>query len=282
MKAHLFLFVCAFLSAAPLLAHAEEAKKENCNTCLSGYAELEFNALNTGNALAFSTRDSYGSTYPTKETVDATDRRLFRWKSSAHVEVSHRYGELWFSPYGDWSDFSWPRSIGLRYSILARLKYARMKVGIYHHSAHNVVEERYGKGTSITGFYARSTVVREGGWRADVWGLYNFHDDNESPYIFTKNAQKMKKEDLGRMAGAFGYHLFLKEGAYQLELPIVVAMTKEKLASAKVRSQALCRLRLSGSHADVGPFFEYRRNLSRAEEFGEDEWLLGAAMRFDL
>lgn len=271
--------LCALVFLLPSLAHADE---KDCKICFSGYAEGEFNFLDTGNSRAFSTRDSYGSTYPTKETVSGDDRKPFAWKSSASVQVTHRYAELWFSPYGDWSNFGWPKSVGLRYSLLARLAYARMKVGVYHHSAHNMVEERYGKGTSTTGFYAISTVVRDKNWSADVWGLYNFHDDNESPYVFTSRAKEMPKEELGHMRWAFGYWIRAREGNYEFELPIAATATSEKFASLRVRSQMFYKLVPLDSRIELGPFMEYRRNLTKEEKFGRDEWLLGAVLRVDI
>jgi hypothetical protein len=44
----------------------------------------------------------------------------------------------------------------------------------------------------------------------------------------------------------------------------------------------LYKIQVPSTRVNFGPFFEYRRNLTRANEFGRDEWLLGAIVRVDL
>jgi len=258
-------------------ANAEDGDKEFVH--IDAAWDAEFNLLNNGNSKVFSTRDSYGTTYPAKETVSSADRAPLAWRTGLSVTADHRYFEIWVSPYSNWSNFGWPKSVGLKYSLLLKLAYVKMKLGLYHHSAHNLVEERYGKGTSTTGAHAVWNVMQERGWQWNVWGTYNFHDDNESPYVFTSNAEEMTKKELGKLAWTAGSEIRLTEKNVELFMPMQVKGKSDGISGlTSFRGKSILFYKIQRGMS-AGPFLEYNVNLRDTGKFGRDEWLAGVAAK---
>lgn len=258
-------------------ANAEDGGKEFMH--IDAAWDAEFNFLNSGNSRVFSTRDSYGTTYPAKETVSSADRAPLAWRTGLAVTADHKSFEIWVSPYSNWSNFGWPKSVGLKYSLLFKLAYVDMKLGLYHHSAHNLVEERYGKGTSTTGVHAVWNVMQEKGWQWNVWGTYNFHDDNESPYVFTSRAKEMAKKELGKLAWAAGSEIRLREDRVELCIPMQVMGKIDGITGlASFRGKSVLFYKIQ-KDVGAGPFFEYNANLRDTGKFGRDEWLAGIAAK---
>lgn len=266
----------------PVVAHADEGGKEFLH--ISGAWDAEFNVLPTGNARVFSTRDNLSSTCTScasKVLLGQEDRKDLAWRTGVQITADHPYFTIWVNPYTNWSGFDWPKSVGLRYTLLLKLANSRVKFGIAHHSAHNVVNEEYGRGTSCTGAHLVWTVLDESGWQWRVWTTYNFHDANESPYIFTPQAQDVFQKELRNLRWQTGSEMWIKEDRVEVRLPIELRATKvnvQSIVAMTARSVMLYRLQ-KGVRA--GPFFEYDRNFSETGTFGRDEWLLGAAARVD-
>lgn len=257
----------------PSIAHAEE-KKENVVRTRSIFTS-EFNFVNSGNSMVFSSQGKKGSTYPTKEVIGPKDRKRAFWQNSGGVAFITDYSELFVIAEVSGDDLNWPNSVGLRALLLIPVQIHRKKfgVGFSHHSAHNLVEERYGRGIETNGVYAQASFADERGWMLSGWGVYNFLSRNESPFVFTGASEEMHKRDLEETLWGAGTAASMREGKVSVAIPLEVSAARSGIASVRVRSQVLYHAQ---KEIGVGPYAEYRMNVREAEKFGSDEWLIGA------
>ena len=249
-------------------------EKEESFLRISGSYSTEFNFLDSGNALVFSPSDTKGSTYPTKSTLDSSDRKRMLWRNNVNVILSTDYAELWLGIYTTAGDLTWPNAGGLESTLLFPVRFLSddLKVGFYHNSAHNLVEERYGKSIDVTGAHIAFDILDKDDWLVNIWGTYNFINDKASPFVFTKDAELMNQEDLGRFVWAAGLRVSREKKRYKLALKVAVYGDKSGAASMRSRLNALYKI---DEVVSIGPFVEYNRNLRETDRFGVDEWLIG-------
>ena len=268
----LLALCAAFL---PCIAFAEE-KKEDVVRIRSVFTS-EFNFVNSGNSMEFSSHGKKGSTYPTKETLGPEDRKRAFWQNSGGVVFMTDYFDLFTIVESSGDDLNWPNSVGLRALLLIPIQIGNKKfgVGFSHHSAHNLVEERYGRGTETNGVYVRASVVDEKGWTLSGWGAYNFLSQNESPFVFTSAVREMPKKDLEETLWSAGVAGSMREKKVSVFFPMEISAARGGVASVKMRSQVLYHAQ---KQIGVGPYAEHRLNVRESEKFGSDEWLIGAMM----
>lgn len=268
-------FLALFLALLPRVGRTAEEKKDVVRT--RSVFTSEFNFVNSGNSMVFSSEGKKGSTYPTKETVGPEDRKRAFWQNSGGVAFMTDYSDLFVIVESSGDDLNWPNSVGLRALLVIPIRIGNRKfgVGFSHHSAHNLVEERYGRGVETNGLYARASVMDEKGWTLSGWGVYNFLSQNESPFVFTGSGRKMPKKDMEETLWGAGVTGSMREGKVAVLFPMEVRAARGGIASVIMRSQALYHAQ---KQIGVGPYAEHRMNMREAEKFGSDEWLIGAMM----
>lgn len=237
---------------------------------VSGFYSTEFNLRNSGNSVVFSPTDTRGSTYPAQDTVGPNDRKKSFWRNRLNLTIACDYAELQLGIHTQADDFMWPDSVGLEVSLLFPVYFLteNLEIGIYHNSAHNLVEERYGKGIDVTGLHLSYDFSDS----LKVWGTYNFVNDKGSSFVFTKSAQEMPHEDLGVFKWAVGIKSVNEDTGFKRTLSVAVSGTDDGWAAVRARSETLLKL---GSDIAIGLFIEYNRNLRKRNRFGRYEWLIG-------
>ena len=266
----------SLLCFTPKMARADE-KSENFVRA-TGVFESEFNFVDSGNSRVFSSGGKYGSTYPTKTIFGPADRRRAFWQNRGTITFVTDYVKFSVAAETSGDDLNWPNSVGLRALLFAPLHLGRKEwdLGLSHHSAHNLVEERYGKGIETNGVYVRGTVIEDHGWTLSVWGNYNFQKRNESPFVFTANAHDMRKEDLEETLWNAGTGIRIREEKFSLAIPLEVYSANRGIASMRMRSEMLYRVQKDIS---FGPYAAHNLNVRESSKFGSDEWLLGGMMQ---
>ena len=151
-----------------------------------------------------------------------------------------------------------------------------LRLGIYHDISHNLAEERYGRGTDVTGPYAAFDCFRtEDGSFLRCWGAYAASQNDATPFVFTDKVNSVTLDDLENISWFSGFEWHQNYSNADALLTGTVRASDEGLAAAAFRAQVLYWI---GDNILVGPFAEYNFNLRQTDLFGRGEWLFGPMM----
>ncbi len=279
MGRHLAVFgvLAVLIFPMAVFAHDEEDNGEKFLN-FRGTFRTEVNILDSGNAVVFSPNDTRGRTHPAQAMVSDDDRQPSLWRNNVDLYMDHKYVHVWMNINTQAHEPKWPTSVGLKASILFPVPKIGeyLEVGLYHHSAHNLVEERYGKGSDVTGPMFKANVFREDHWQVNVWGAY-LTRDKASAHVFTRDARPMLRVEMDQAKWLAGMNFTGDEKRYFCRYSLEFTASDGGFASMTNRAEALYKF---NSRIGLGSFVEYNHNLTREDEFGKGEWVIGPLLEF--
>ena len=248
---------------------------------IKGSFAIEFNSFNSGNSTIFSPNDSEDSD-TTKNIIGPDDRKTSYKRSNMYISLESDYivpMELWLNFKTD-SDtlMRTPNSVGLESTLLFPVDFLMdgLKVGHYHISEHNLDKGRYGNGIRIDGLHASLDILKDEKLPLNLWYTFVYETKRKtkkaSPYIFTKDAEKMSRSDLGEFDWIMGFKTYTRTANHKFDLSVTLNIGDGGPASIKNRfvwSHEIDKV------ITLKLFTEYNRNLQKTDKFGLDEWLIG-------
>lgn len=165
-----------------------------------------------------------------------------------------------------------------------------LRVGLYHHSAHNFSLEDHGRGIDLNAIVV-DAEVSEGNIAFVTGGryllrtmLHYYATDKGSPYVFTEDTDI----DASRI-GNVKWRLMSEVGAYtdadmRGSCTVAVAATSSSIASFTSGCEILVSpgnqfLGVFGEHFFVGPYVRYGQNMQHVKRFGRNAMVGGIRMR---
>jgi hypothetical protein len=166
-----------------------------------------------------------------------------------------------------------------------------LKIGLYHHSAHNFSDGSYGWGIDLNAvvldlrlFRGKLDLLGDEGWYRLRFLGHAYYRDQATPYVLTRTTTVAAK-DIGGTAWRAG---LLFDGDHPLGRTECSAMlTSDAAAPTSLLVNVAVTAKLGdaffgalGEHLFVGPFIGYGQNFSRTETFGSNAFYGG--VRVDL
>ena len=262
----------AFL--APLVAFAEEEEKSPDNPSIRkvSFIEIELNLLGiedsgSGNSQVFDSDPDPEA----KQVIGPDDRRKLLVRVCWQINYLGKETELLTKICTDADDFNWSDGQDSGYVEIDYLPFVflsgQLKIGVCHKSSHNLISEDYGGGTHITCLEARFDFNES----LNVLGKYNLVN-KASPYVFTKDAQEMPVENLGRTKWIVGFK-WVRKNVFRLSADLY-GNANGDLASVRPRLEIVTPLHW------LDFFIEPQFNLKKRDQFGNYQLLAGSVTRF--
>lgn len=242
---------------------------------VSGSFSSELNFSSDGNSVAFSSDDDSGKNFPANSVLTADDRQRSFWRNSICLDFDSEYGRMDLNVYTNSDRFIWPDSVGLKSRILMPVGFIHesLGVGLYHDSSHNLSEERYGKGTNLTGPYLSVDLFKtEGESFLRVSATHLTLQSDGSPFFFTKDAGIVRRDQLENAKWMFAGEWHRRYANADALLTGTLRGSDGGLAAMGTRVQVMYWLT---ENILAGPFAEYNFNLRETDLFGRGEWLFG-------
>lgn len=227
-----------------------------------------------------------------ENVIDGAELRPAAAEVRSRIAVRGKYLQLELQVYTQIpSNVLMVTTGGLEAWLLAPLT-ERVRVGLYHNSAHNFSDGQYGGGTDVNSVVLDALIVsRRFRLLDDDLQLrvrangYFMLKGMTSPYAFTP-AMYVARPDIGDTAWRAST---LVEAAHRYGRAnlLLTVYGAENWVPASMAVTAWVGLRpgrkflgIIGEHLLVGPYLTYRRNFGRIEDFGADTY--SAGIRFDL
>lgn len=166
-----------------------------------------------------------------------------------------------------------------------------LKVGLYHHSAHNFSDGDYGWGIDLNAvvldlrlFHGKAELFGDDGRYKLRFLGHAYYRDQATPYVLTSTTNVSAK-DIGstRWRGSLLFDGDHPRGRAEGSLSLLgsdgapTSVAVNLSVTAKLGDGFFGAL---GEHLSVGPFISYGQNFSRIEEFGSNAFVGG--LRIDL
>lgn len=179
---------------------------------------------------------------------------------------------------------------GLELNLLAVVR-DWLRVGLYHHSAHNFSLEDHGQGIDLNAVVVDAEVHRgdisllhKGKYRLRTT-LHYYATDKGSPYVITEDTNV----DASKI-GSIKWRLSTDISAYDANdntgmCRVSFAATSSSISSFTGECDALWSpgskfFGVLGEHFTIGPYIRYGQNIQRAKRFGNNVVVGGIRMRF--
>jgi len=166
------------------------------------------------------------------------------------------------------------------------------RLGVYHHSVHNVADGSYGFGVDLNALVVDALIINgpvAASWPSWQHGLrlqtHWYLIDRGSPWVLTRDT-RLENGQMGRIRARTGFSYAIADDGQRDECSGYGTVSSGgRIASVTLDCAAVWRvtsgfLGTFGRHLLAGPYVSYARNLTRVRDFGGQD--ISAGLRLDI